>query len=145
MSTIPSPVRVAHRFLKADNADPSYGAVLDTLRELAKDNHALEYDDQVRLLGRLKAGDRVEIAWQKSSSSPIKKQVYVISMGWRDYKDHIREEDMDPGSKVKVMLDAKRQSLSGGGTIMDYGGRFGVVWQPTMLTQVRRVLGLRKL
>jgi hypothetical protein len=145
MPTKASPLRVAHRYLRADIADPSYGAVLDTLRELAKDNHATEYPDQVRLLGRLKPGDRVEIAWQGSSSSPIKKQVYIISMGWRDYKEHITEEGMNPGSKVKVMLDAKRQSRSGGGSIMDYGGRYGVVWQPSMLTQVRRVLGLRKL
>ena len=141
---MPSPARVAYRYLTADEADTGYGAMLDGLRELAKGGVATDYGDQKFLLKRLKTGDRVEIHWSPGSSSPMKKQVYFVSMDWKDYNESLKEQGMSPSSEVKVLLEPNRQSRSGGGTIMDYGTKYGVVWQPSMLTQVRRVLGLKK-
>lgn len=129
MAHPPSPSRVAARFLRADDADTGWGVMLEMKKELERAGYAVEYADQVNLLKRLRAGDRVEITWSKGSTYPDTKQVYEVS------------SDFDGD---KVYLAAKRQSRSGGGMIMDYGPRSGLQWQPSMMTPVRRVLGLKK-
>lgn len=97
------------------------------------------YSQQVPLLKNLVAGDKVEITFMDPQRGGVVKTVRIISHSWQDLKTG------HPGSfnKPYVLLQPKVAGRHKDGMISDYGDQ--VVWQPTLSTQVRRVVRLRRI
>ena len=99
---------------------------------------AMSRDDIIKLMESLKTGDKVKITYKKFSD--IKTQEAIISKSYQE----VRKSYQDSGnflSNVVVYIAVKK----GGGLIKDYGDKYGVMWQPTMLTQVEYVLRLDRI
>lgn len=125
----------------ADEALMDWGSILKTKRvvdeeELDRDDYA----DMVAMLKRLKAGQRVEISYNDPMRGGEVTTVRVISHSW----DDLREEYPNSFRRPQVLLEPKVRGKRKGGMVADYGRQYGVVWQPTMMTQVRPITGIRK-
>jgi hypothetical protein len=125
----------------ADEALMDWKSLLKTKRIVDEEKlDRDEYAEQVALLKKLRAGQRVEITYLDSQRGGEVKTIREISYSWDDLREEIPTGFRHP----QVLLEAKAKGQHKNGMIADYGRKHGVVWQPTLRTQVRQVLDLRK-
>ena len=98
------------------------------------------YPKQLALLKTLQAGNKVEIESFDSQHGGSVKYIRTITYSWEDLKKHSSGDYPKP----KVILQPKVPGHWKDGMIADYGSDHGLVWQPTMVTPIRGVTGLRR-
>lgn len=128
---------------EADEADTGWATMLQTQKYVTEElAPADNYSKQVSLLKSLQKGDKVEITYYDSQRGGAVQTVRVVTWSWAE----LQAEHPGGFNRPVVLLAAKGVVPSGpkGGMISDYGTGDGVVWQPSMRTQVRGVENLRK-
>lgn len=110
---------------------------LRSLREM-EDVKAVQSTRILQILRHLVPGDTVAITYNDPQRGGETKSIRTVSQSWAELKEKFPGRFQLPF----VTLEAKVRGSNKQGMISDYG-KGDVYWQPTMLTQVTKVLDLK--
>lgn len=134
----------------ADEAETDWAAMFRAKRRLEEESERLrnlqEMEDAkavqstriLQILRHLVPGDTVTITYNDPRRGGETKSIRTVSQSWADLKEKFPGRFQAPF----VMLEAKVRGSNKQGMISDYG-KGDVYWQPTLLTQVAKVLDLK--
>lgn len=95
----------------------------------------------IELLKSLKTGDKIEITHKiDNSGSGLKKTVATVTMSDEEVGVSYTEQGYVK-KKTTVYISVRK----GGGAIYDYDDKYGIQWQPTMLTPIKEVSAIKKI
>ena len=97
-------------------------------------------DPRVKLMKKLKAGDKVAITSMGSGSSEVTKK-YTVTKDWKTIRDTTEIKSLYVGI---IGRGSPHGRLKGQGGYIQQGSDSVISFQPTMLTQSKEVLKLEK-